>query len=246
MSVALRSIALLLQRRELTVSELAEEVGVSSSTAHRVLRELVAGGFATQPAPNRAYRIGTPVKRWMLAAQAPVSVSDAAAPEMNALQGELGETVSLVVMKGTDVRFVMVNEGWSSVRVGSRLGHTVPAHTNSGGKAILAAEGAERIRERYRGRSLKRVTSRTVTRWSDLLAQLEQARQVGWAANFGESDEAVGGIGAAILLSTGEPIAAISVAIPTSRLRSYSEAEALAPAVLEARERIHARLRHHA
>src|SRR5947208_17058840 len=56
---ALRILLLLGERSELRLTEVAEFLGVASSTAHRLLAMLQYRGFIRQEARSKAYRPGT-------------------------------------------------------------------------------------------------------------------------------------------------------------------------------------------
>jgi IclR family transcriptional regulator, acetate operon repressor len=240
---ALRTLLVVASRGGVTVSELARELGSSTSTAHRILHDCRSLGFVRQDHAGGRYLPGQALHELALSSTSATGLRDAAMPALESLRDSLGETVSLIVLEGRHVRFVQVLEGSSSVRVGSRLGRTFPAHTISGGKAMLALGSLEWLEQRYPGRHLERLTDRTTVRWDTLLAELEVIRHQGWAMTQGESDPDISGVGAAVRLGTGEAIAAISVAVPSSRLRAKAEARALAPSVTSAAEAIQLRIR---
>ena len=98
---ALRLLQLYREREVLGVSETARLLGVGRSTAHRLLTTLRAHGFVVQDA-SRAYRVG-PTLRELGAAIAESGVVRARCrPFMQALCDELGETVNLVALRGSE------------------------------------------------------------------------------------------------------------------------------------------------
>jgi len=58
---------------------------------------------------------------------------------------------------------------------------------------------------------------------AQLMATLETVRETGYATNFEESEEGVGSVAIALRDRTGKALAAVAVAIPTSRLNQCSE-----------------------
>ena len=71
--------------------------------------------------------------------QQPVArLCDAALPHLRRPVDELGETADVMVLAGSDVRFVGTVECDHVLRVGDRTARTLPAHLSSGGEAVLA------------------------------------------------------------------------------------------------------------
>ena len=123
------------------VTDAAERLGVSVSTAHRLLGMLVYRDFAEQ-LPDRRYGPGRLMQHGS-APQAPVArLREVALPYLHGLVDELRETVNLMVLAGAEVRFVATVESDQVLRVGDRTGRALPVHLSSGGKALLAARPA--------------------------------------------------------------------------------------------------------
>src|SRR3954451_5810556 len=122
------------------VTDAAARLGVSVSTAHRLLGMLVYRDFAEQ-LTDRRYGPGPLMRRGSLAEEPVARLREAALPHLRRLVDELGETVNLMVLAGADVRFVATVECGHVLRVGDRTGRTLPARTSSGGKAVLAGLG---------------------------------------------------------------------------------------------------------
>lgn len=59
-------------------------------------------------------------------------------PHLEVLSQKTGETCHLVTLEGNGSRFIDGVESRHALRVGSRIGLLLPAHTTSGGKVLLA------------------------------------------------------------------------------------------------------------
>src|SRR6478672_292805 len=91
------------------VTDAAERIGVSGSTAHRLLGMLVYRDFAEQ-LPDRRYGSG-PVLRGGAVPRASVGrLREVALPHLRGLVDALGETANVMVLAGTDVRFLATVE----------------------------------------------------------------------------------------------------------------------------------------
>jgi DNA-binding IclR family transcriptional regulator len=227
---ALRLLQLYRERESLGVSETARLLGVGRSTAHRLLTTLRVHGFVLQDS-TRGYRVG-PALRELGAAIAESGVVRARCrPYMQALCDELGETVNLVSLRGTDAIFVDSVETRRPLRVAGREGVVLPAHAVSAGKALLAALPVETLRELYADEVLTALTERTLRTRSELETQLDVIRRQGYAVNIGESER---GITAAACAIPGRPATerlAIAVSAPSSRVHDDDDLLAVAQAV---------------
>ena len=205
---ALHLAQLLRQEGELRVRDAAERLGVSASTAHRLLAMLVYRDFAEQ-GPDRRYRPG-PVLRPTEPSQAPVAqLRRIALPHLRTLVERVRETASLIVRAGTEVRFVATVECDQVLRVGDRAGRVLPAHAASGGKVLLAAMPPEELTRLYASRSDVDLAS--------LRRALSMVRKRGFAINDQKTEAGLTAVGVAVRGPGAEPTAAVSVAMPTAR-----------------------------
>ena len=204
---ALLLATLLQQEGPLRVTDVAARLEVSVSTAHRLLGMLVYRDFAEQ-LPDRRYGSG-PVLR-AAAPDAPVTrLRTVALPHLRELVTALGETVNVMVLTGSDVRFVATVECDHVLRVGDRTGRVLPAHLSSGGKAVLALAGAEQTAV-----VLGTLDGAVAAR---LERELRTIRRRGFAVNDQATETGLTAVGVAVPPAGGVSGAAISLAAPTAR-----------------------------
>jgi IclR family acetate operon transcriptional repressor len=205
---ALLLATLLQQEGPMRVTDAAERLGVSASTAHRVLGMLVYRDFAEQ-LPDRRYGAG-PVLRSGSVPQAPVArLREVALPHLRRVVDAVGETANVMVLAGSDVRFVGTVECDHILRVGDRTGRTLPAHLSSGGKAVLATLDREQL-----AAVLERLGEAESAR---LERELRTVRRRGFAVNDQDTETGLTAVGVAVPDPTGAVRAALSVAVPTAR-----------------------------
>ncbi|MEU2348747.1 IclR family transcriptional regulator [Modestobacter sp. NPDC049651] len=212
------ALLLLLQLRErpvLRVSECAAELGVARSTAHRLLAMLEHHGFLRRDPASRSYRAGDALLSIGLAAISTLDIRDRARPFLHALRDQLGETVSLVLLEGRDVRFVDAAEATRALRVGGQVGLRLPAHATSAGKAVLAGLPPEQLAQLYPDDVLPGTPPTTR---ADLETALAEVRRSGYAVAYNESDVEIGAVGVRIPEGPDHVRAALAVAAPASRL----------------------------
>ena len=231
------------ERQALRVAEAADLLGVARSTAHRLLSALRRRGFVMQDRPNGAYRPGPALHAVGLAAISRIDIRRIARPILEELQEETTETASLAVLEGTNIRFVDAVESTRAVRVGNRTGLVRLAHTSAVGKAILAELPVNELRRRYPEAELATHTPASVASRDALFAELAEIRHQGYALNWEESVESTSAIAAALRDPTGNPVAAVAIAAPSSRMRSGDAVRAFAPSVISAAKRIEEMMR---
>ena len=224
------------EHRVLRVVEASEELGVGQSTAHRLLTSLRAQGFVAQDKPNGPYRRGPTLTEVGIAAIGGVDIRRAARPVLEELRERIRETVSLFVLESRNVRFIDCVESPRSVRVCSRTGMVLPAHCTAGGKAILAALPASEFERRYGNHDLEVRTMSSIHDQQELIDDLAVISERGYALNFEEGEPGIGAIGVVIQDQTGAPLGSIAVAVPSTRLQTVEDAQALVPELDRARK----------
>jgi IclR family transcriptional regulator, acetate operon repressor len=238
---ALRLLLMFRDRPEIRLSRARDELKVGQSTAHRLMAMLVYHGFAAQDPVTRVYRAGPALFEIGLSVISSLDLRSVAHPVLENLAAVTGETVHLGVLEGTEVRFVDAVESELALRVSARVGKRVPAHATSLGKAMLAALTDEQVRVLYPSESLPVVTAQTMSRRSDLLAELDRTRARGYARNAGESEQGVGSTGVTIMHPARGPVGAITIAAPLTRL-DQDKSERHAALLMEASREITAQL----
>jgi DNA-binding IclR family transcriptional regulator len=141
----------------------------------------------------------------------------AAHDRMEALAHRTGETVHLARLELPNVLFVDCVESSKAIRVASRVGHVLPAHCTSVGKAMLAA-GGEDLQDYFAGQPLPTVTSQSISSHSKLEQELAAVREQGFATSSGESEDGVGSVGVAVVDRLDRVVGGISIAVPLFRL----------------------------
>src|SRR5690606_25165312 len=191
-------------------------------------------GFAVQDSRNGPYRPGPVLEEIGLAAVHRFDVRQVARPVLERLWTQTGETVSLGVLEGREIRFVDGIEGTRTVRVGNRTGVCIPAHCTAAGKAIMAVLPRAEFQRRFAGRSLERRTEASVSSWPELTRELAAIRRAGFAMNVEEGEPGVCAVGAAVRDATGVPVASVNVVLPSSRMPTKRVGRSLAGMVVAA------------
>lgn len=212
---ALRIATMLQLEGALTVSAVADRLGVARSTAHRLLAMLVYRDFAVKD-DDRVYRAGPVIELAAHSHSAASRLREAALPHLRRLVEVLDESANLAIRTGDTVRFVASVESSQALRVGSREGMVFPAHRSTAGLLLLAELGREEVEElyseeRYAERPGERPDVRT------LLADLERARRNGFVVNQARTERGVVAVGVPVRGPDGKILAGMSVSMPSPR-----------------------------
>ncbi len=210
------------EHRALTLSELAGRAGLPVTTAHRLVRELVATGGLERRGDD--YVVGRRV--WELGLLAPVQAElrQVASPFLQDLYAATGATVHLAERDGTQVVYLDRLSGNASVPVVSRVGGRLPLHATGVGKVLLAW-APEDVRRAVLG-DLRRITPYTVVHPGQLQEQLRRARREGYAQTVDEMT--VGASSIAVPVRRGdEVVAALGLVVVDLRRNRAKLAAAL-------------------
>jgi IclR family acetate operon transcriptional repressor len=199
--------------------ELAQRAGLQPSTAHRLLSTLVARRYAIQE-PGGRYRLGDKLGELAaIVAERTGPLRALARPHLEAIQRVTRETASLTILEPPRLVYVDQVEGSRSMRMFARLGATVPAHATAGGKAMLAHLDAEVVAGMLADEPLEPLTPHTITSLDALADELARVRARGYAFDREEQEAGVGCVGAAIL-DGNDPVGALSVSAPLTRIEA--------------------------
>jgi IclR family acetate operon transcriptional repressor len=196
----------------MTLTELAEKISVSKSSAFALLQTLIARGFAADSGTRltRRYRLGLALAKLGDAAEVQSPLISLAMPVLQSVTDATGLTTRLVVPDGPYAVVTARVDAPGSVRFASYLGKREYPHCTSAGKALLATLPKEQARALALESGMPPRTERTITDPDALVRDLELSAARGYTIDDEEDSEGVFCVGAAIFDRNGERVAAIS------------------------------------
>jgi IclR family acetate operon transcriptional repressor len=210
----------LADRDEAGLVELARDVSLHPSTAHRLLASLIDCGYATQSPTNGRYRLGRKVLELATGSKArDARLRSVVRPHLEAIRATVDETTNLVALDGLSAIYLDQVESRHAVRLFAEPGRRVPAHTSGAGKAILAFQDGALLDKLYASEPFERLTAQTITSAADLGQELSRVRRRGFALDNEEYEEGVSCAAAPIFDNLGNACAAVSVSAPSARLK---------------------------
>ena len=206
-----------------TLAEIADALQLPKSSVHGLLRNLLSRGWLSTDGEGAGvrYRIGPQALTVGAAYVAGDDIVRRSESIFDALSAELGETVHLGILDGTDIVYLAKRDAAHSLRLVSGIGIRLPAYATALGK-MLMARADERTLARILDAPRRRLTAKTLVDEGALLDDLEQTRVRGYAVDDEESTEGVRCF--AVALGTRAPFThAISCSVPIARLSADFE-----------------------
>lgn len=203
-------------RRLIGVSEVARELDLTRSTAHRYIATLARLGYLHQDAASRKYALGPRVLDLGFTAINSMELRHVAAPHLQQLCDETGHTVNLAILDDVDIVYVercrASRQNQNQIDLDLHVGSRLPAYCTSMGKVLLAfLPDAERddVLSRI---SFARRGPNTLTSKTALLEELRRVRATGIAVNNEELAYGLRSVAVPVISANGEAAAAVNLA----------------------------------
>lgn len=197
-----------------TLSEIAQQTGLSKSSVYRLVRVLVRRGYLEKNATTGKYRLGYKVLELARYRLDDLELVAEAHPLMLRLHTETSLTTQLCVLDGTEVIYLDEVSAMTARRH-ANMGYRGKAYCSSMGKCLLAALSGEELDERFFDYRFTRYTETTITSYDQLKAELREVRRQGYALNRGEENSTLSSIACPIYDYNGSVVAAISLGAAT-------------------------------
>lgn len=194
-----------------TAAEIGRLADLPSSTAHRIVDELVAAGLLERDEDRRVH-LGMRLWELALRGSTALRLRQAALPHMEEIQARIREHTQLAVLEQGEALFLErlshPDAGANITRIAGRL----PLHASSSGLVLLAHSPAA-LRERVLTGPLRALAPETVTDAARLRRLLTEARRSGVVVAPGSIETVSTGV-AVPIRDAGEVVAALSVVLP--------------------------------
>ena len=200
------------------VTQLAQQVGLSQPTTHRLLRSLMDEGMVEQDQRSKRYRLS--IEFFALAAKAgnTGNLRDVVRPSLLRLSASLGDSLFLLARSGFDAICLDRSEGPYPIRTFTGdIGGRVALGVGQGSLAILAYLPEEE-RETVIRYNLPRLKDFQLYDEVFLRSEVENVRRLGYAARNTGAIPGMAGLAVPIFDREGRSVAALSVATISDRL----------------------------
>lgn len=223
--------------RPVRFAELLAESPFPKATLYRLLQTLSAEGMLIYEESSQTYSVGLRLMRMAHAAWQQNSLAPVAAPFLDALSAELGETLHLAQLDQGQVYYVDKRNAARPIDMYAEAGKVGPAYCTGVGKAMLAFTPEPALSDALSKQSYHRFTDKTLTTPDSLRAALDEIRARGYAVDDEEHEPGIICAAVPVLAADGRPIGALSVTSSTART-TLSALIDLVPQLTETADRI--------
>jgi IclR family KDG regulon transcriptional repressor len=229
---------------ELTLLQLAEQTGLSTSTAYRLVQTLELSDFVEHDGETGRYRLGLSCLRLGGNVMARLDLRGRLRPLLTALRDDYGETVHLAILDRSRMEIVYLDklDGLLAIGMISHIGARAPAYCTGVGKALLAHVDPAVVEAFYRENPLQRYTASTITDLDVLADSLARIRDRGYALDCLEHEPDVKCVAVPVHDYTGTVACSVSLSGPEARMDQHLEQEGLLERVLGLAREASARL----
>lgn len=226
----------------MSLSDLAESTQLHISTAHRLVNSLAERGYAHKDQLTGKYRLTLRLFEISQRVSSLLGLLSISEHRLEELACFAREAVHLVERDGNQIVYLYKFEPFQHlINMNTYVGCRNPMYCTGVGKSILAMLPPKEVKRIWAATPIHAYTPQTITSLEAMQEELAAIRRRGYAFDNEEHETGVRCVAAPICNWRGEPVGAISVSAPVSRLTDDKAARVL-PKLLEAAQEISALL----
>jgi IclR family transcriptional regulator, pca regulon regulatory protein len=220
----------------LTLSQVAEKVGVARAVARRFLLTLAELGYVVTD--GKYFRLTARVLDLGYAYLSSMPFSNVATEFLQEVAEQTRESCSASVLDGQDIVYVARVAAQRILSISLSIGARLPAYCTSMGRVLLAALPGPELESYLSKVQLRRRTPQTVTDKECLRQILSEVGREGYALTDGELEEGLRSIAVPVRSSGARVIAAINVSTQAGRVNKSQMVKEFLPLLRKAAQRI--------
>ncbi|MEH7745706.1 IclR family transcriptional regulator [Neobacillus drentensis] len=200
------------------ITRLAEQVGLTKGTLHRLLSTLSNMNYVVKDEETDKYKLGLQVlflSRNLLNQSNIVTI---AKPFLEKLVQEVNETVHLCIEDRGEVIYIDKIESNQTIRMYSRIGSRAPMYRTAVGKILLSDMSPDKFEDIVSNITFIPKTPTTITSKEELIKEIEMVKLQGYALDNAENEEVLRCIASPIYDHKGKIVASFSISGPNNRV----------------------------
>lgn len=198
--------------RPVSLSEIAAEAGIDKSAAQRTVNTLIDLGYLERNAARSGYVPGRRILALAYNYLKNTPIVERATPVLLELRRNARERVDLSLMDETMIVYAVRLQSKRENFPATLIGRRIPAFASTGGRAMMSLLAREEVEAILDASDLKPITPKTICDREGVLAEVEKARQAGYALASEESLPGEVVLAAPVNGPAGEPVAAVHIA----------------------------------
>ncbi|SDI43857.1 IclR family transcriptional regulator [Propionivibrio dicarboxylicus] len=222
------------------LARLAEETGLSKSTAHRLLQGLQSAGYVTAAPTHGSYRLTTKCVAVGQKALSSLNVIHVAARHVEALNLDTGETVNLSSLEdGRAIMIYKLEANRGMIRTRAYVGQHISLYCSAMGKLFLTHAFKGKIDAYWESHrdEITTLTRNTITDLAAMHKEIAAIEKCGYAVDREENEMGICCVAAPIFDVMGNMPYSVSVSLTTAKLKELGE-KAVAAKVIATAQKI--------
>lgn len=212
-----------------SVTEIANNLGFSTTIVHRLLATLKMQGFVFQDTQTRLYSLGTIFIEYANKLTTELPFASIIEPELLTLRNQTEETVGFYILNGYKRVCVLEYESRLEIRRSVGVGTIYPAYSGATGRSLISFLSSA-IQQDY----MKEIEGEELEAFKE---KVKETKQQGYAISYEEINENVTALSAPVFDQHDRLIGAISISGPMFRFQK-EQIEKYVPLLLASTNRI--------
>lgn len=214
---AISLLSMFLKYETISLIDIEQNLGISKTAAFRLAATLADRGFLVKNNEQKTYKPG-PIIFQIVNRFQTSDITSIAQPYLQELAELTKEAVYLSIRTGNKFVFLSGIKSVLEKEMVSPLGEEVDLHFGAVGKLHMAYMSDADLATYFKRTAFEQFTASTIIDSEKLQHNLQQIREQGHAISIGERIENLGGIACPIWGFSHEPIAALALYFPLSRI----------------------------
>ena len=164
----------------LTHKEMKQLTGLDASTIQRMSHTLVKLGYLER-GQNRTYLLGKKFLHFTFEYLRHSQTIQRASPILMDLQNETGERVDLSLFEDVEIVYALRRQSKRETFFATLTGRRVPSFAASGGRVVMSHLPRDVVEDIIDRSALVPQSPKTVTSRTEILAEIDKARELGYA-----------------------------------------------------------------
>ncbi len=208
------------EKPDFSVREVAEQLSIVDSTAHRLLSTLQKEGFIIKEDRNNRYRLGISIRALESVVLKDLHLNNASKFILSSLEKKVSETISLCVLHRNQTLYVNTIEPNSDHMFYTGLtyiGKRQHVLSTSAGKVLLCDKEIDDIKKMI---TIEKTAHNTSL--ETVMAELQQIKEKGYAISYNNFSSGITSISAPVKNKNLDTIAAVECIGPEQRMSQES------------------------
>lgn len=187
--------------------ELSDRLGFSKSTTHGIVHALLREGALIREQGSRKLYLGHLLAELAFLNFQSFDIFKQVQPIIDDLRNQINETVFFGVRIRNRVIITSIAEASEALKISASVGTNLPLLAAAVGKAFLAEETNERVKQIIGKECLPRWTDNSIVDISKYIEELDKVRRLGYAVDVEEYIHGINAVAVTIKRLRGLPVA---------------------------------------